>query len=118
MKILIVEDNRGMREMIKAILYDPANEFFECDDGKHALPQYERWHPDCVLMDIEMKGMDGIKATKALKQVHPEAWVIMVTNYGDRRTREAASSAGADGFVLKENLLKIKDLVTNRKEPW
>jgi CheY-like chemotaxis protein len=111
MRILIVEDNRGMREMIKTIMYDSGNEFFECSDGKDALPQYERCHPDCVLMDIEMNGMDGIAATRAIKERHPEARVIVVTNYGDKKTRTAAAEAGAENLVLKEDLLEVRRIV-------
>jgi CheY-like chemotaxis protein len=52
-----VEDNVVMREMIKRMVGDLADEISECEDGNQALAAYETSHPDCVLMDLEMPGM-------------------------------------------------------------
>jgi CheY-like chemotaxis protein len=111
MRVLIAEDNETMREMIKSLLGEPGTDVFECADGDAAVEMYDQLHPDCVLMDVEMEPMDGITATRKIKAAHPEARIVIVTNYGDRRTREAAEKAGADEFVDKENLLDIKDLM-------
>jgi CheY-like chemotaxis protein len=111
MRILIAEDNEQMRDMIKTIMTDPTHTFFECADGESAVVMYDRLRPDCVLMDVEMKPIDGLTATKRIKHSHPEAKIIIVTNYGDKRTRAAAAQAGADGFVEKENLVSLRMLV-------
>lgn len=111
MKILIVEDNRNMREMIKEILFEPSLEFFECDNGAEAVALFEREHPDCVFMDVEMSPVDGIAATRMIKKTHPEARIIIVTQHTDRLTRIAATDAGADGFVPKDNLLEAKNII-------
>jgi two-component system response regulator DegU len=108
MKVLIVEDNAVMREMIKRMVGDLADEISECEDGNQALAAYEAGCPDWVLMDIEMPGMDGITATRSLIKTHPEARVIIVTDYGDKPLRAAARAVGARGYVLKENLIEVR----------
>jgi two-component system response regulator DegU len=108
MKVLIVEDNAVMREMIKRMVGDLADEISECEDGNQALAAYEASRPDWVLMDIEMPGMDGITATRRLIKTHTEARVIIVTDYGDKPLRAAARAVGACGYVLKENLIEVR----------
>jgi CheY-like chemotaxis protein len=108
MKVLIVEDNAVMREMIKRIVGDLVDEISECEDGNQALAAYEARCPDWVLMDIEMPDMDGIAATRCLIKTHPEAKVIIVTDYGDKPLRAAAYAVGACGYVLKENLFEVR----------
>jgi len=111
MTILIVEDNEPMRELLKKLVRDLAEDLAECDDGAHALGAYQRRHPDWVLMDIKMKGMDGLAATRQIKAAFPEARIIMVTGHDDARLREAAQSAGACGYVHKENLLELRKIL-------
>lgn len=111
MKLLIVEDNWEMRRLLKRLLAGLAAEIYECDDGGEAAEVYSRTHPDWVLMDIEMKETDGIAATKLIKAFDPDAKVIIVTNYDEAALREAAHSAGACGYLLKENLLDLNRLL-------
>ena len=111
MKLLIVEDNREMRRLLKRLLAGLAAEIYECDDGSEATEVYSQTHPDWVLMDIEMKETDGITATKLIRAVDPDAKIIIVTNYDEATLREAAHSAGACGYLLKENLLDLNGLL-------
>ena len=66
---------------------------------------------DRVLMDLHMPGVDGLEATRRLCAAFPDAQVIIVTQYGDSHLREAATQAGACGYVLKENLLELRRLL-------
>lgn len=111
MKLLIVEDNARMRQMMKRMVGDLADHISECFDGDEALAAYAAEQPDWVLMDIEMKRMNGIAATRQLLAAHPEASVVIVTNYSDQTLREAAQKAGARGYVLKENLIDVRRLL-------
>ncbi len=63
LKVLIVDDNQQARRMIKHYLHELADVVAECEDGADALDCYEKNRPDWVLMDWEMKRMDGIAAT-------------------------------------------------------
>lgn len=111
MNILIVEDNARMRGMIKTVVGDLADEIFECDDGDDALSVYEQCKPDWVLMDIRMQHTDGLTATRQIKAAFADAKIIVVTNYNDLKLKEAAVSAGAFGYILKENLPEIRDIL-------
>lgn len=113
MKILIVDDNKLMRTTIRLLLHSPANEFEECEDGGTAVAAYDAFHPDLVLMDITMKGMDGITATKNICSRFPEANVVIVTDYDDDAIRKAATDAGASGYVMKEHLYEIRNIVNH-----
>ena len=112
MKILIAEDNAPLRRLMRGLLAPLTTEIFECCDGSEALAAYSMHQPDWVLMDILMKDLDGISATREIIAAYPEARVLIVTNYDDTDMREAARRAGASGYVLKENLLEVKHLLT------
>jgi CheY-like chemotaxis protein len=109
--VLIVEDNASVRRLIRSIVASVAEEIHECEDGATALAAYLEYSPDVVLMDIEMKELDGIAATVRIKAAHPAANIVMVTNYDDAELRQAAREAGACGYVLKHSLLEIKDVL-------
>jgi CheY-like chemotaxis protein len=112
MKLLIVEDNSGVRHLIRSLVASVADEIYECADGGEALALYTNQHPDFVLMDIEMKVVDGITATGRIRKFNPSARIIMVTDHDEPDLREMARLAGACGYVVKENLLKLIDLLT------
>jgi two-component system response regulator DegU len=110
-RVLIVEDSRLMRELIKMTLADVAEVVGECADGADALDAYTRLQPDWVLMDIEMKGVDGITATRQIIAAHPQARIMIVTDYNDDDLRHAAREAGASQYIVKENLLDILEIL-------
>lgn len=107
MKILIVDDNARMRELMRTFLKNVTAKFCECDDGGEALVSYANFHPDLVLMDWEMKQMDGITAMRQIINIYPEANIVLVTQYDDDELKSAAHEAGANGFVLKDDLQPI-----------
>jgi two-component system chemotaxis response regulator CheY len=111
MTVLIVEDNASVRRLMRSIVARVAHEIYECEDGADAVAAYLEYRPDFVLMDIEMKDLDGIAATKQIKAAHPAAKIIMVTNYDDTELRDAARTAGACGYVLKHSLLEVNGVL-------
>ncbi|MEX1140053.1 MAG: response regulator transcription factor [Bacteroidota bacterium] len=111
MKFLIVDDNQIMRYTIGRIVTQDGDEVIECEDGENALQMYTKHHPDWVLMDISMKNVNGIEATERITEKDPAAKVLIVTDYEDRFFRQAAMTAGALGFISKENLKDIKNLI-------
>ncbi len=114
LKFLIVDDNSGMRETLKKFVTLQGDEVIECDDGKDALSLYQHHHPDWVLMDIRMKGIGGIEATKNIVTSDLNAKVIIVTDYGDRSFQKAAKEAGAHSYVLKENLSELESIIREK----
>lgn len=111
MKLLIVEDSLSVRQILKSVVAPLAMEITECGDGGEALALYISNRPDFVLMDVDLGEMDGITATRRIKANDPHAKIIIVTNYDENDLREAARKAGACGYVLKENLLEVLELL-------
>jgi CheY-like chemotaxis protein len=111
MKLLIVEDNDEMRALLKSVIADLAETIIECWDGDQALTNYRQHRPDFVLMDIRMKRLDGIAATRQITAAFPNAAIVMVTDYDDARLRKAARAAGACGYVVKENILPLRKIL-------
>ena len=107
MILLIVDNNSSIRHVIRGIVSPVAEQIYECEDGADARATYLQHRPDFVLMDISMKSVDGLTATRQILEADPQARVIVVTNYDEADLREAASRAGACGYVLKENLLAL-----------
>jgi DNA-binding NarL/FixJ family response regulator len=109
--LLLVEDHAPMRETLRMLLADLAAPITECDNGAEVCACYAAAQPDWVLMDIELPGQDGITATRELLAAAPTARVLIVTSYDDADLRRAAQAAGARGYVLKENLLEVRQLL-------
>ncbi|MBI5022443.1 MAG: response regulator transcription factor [Ignavibacteriales bacterium] len=113
MKVMIVDDNASIRDMIRSILSTTADNVYECSDGNEALKSYQQFHPDWVLMDIKMKMMDGFEATQEILSEFPNAKIIMITQYDDPKLEEKARRIGAVEFVLKEKLVDIERIIKN-----
>ena len=114
---MIVDDNRKIRDVIKSVLFEQKAEIFECENAKSAIENYDCFRPDWVLMDIEMDGMDGIAAAKAIVKADADAKVVIVTNYDEPQFRYAARLAGAVAFVNKENLHELNRIINAGKGP-
>lgn len=111
MKLLIADDNADMRKMLKSICVNVFNSILECDDGDSAVRIYREEKPDWILMDIKMNKLDGISATMKIKSIHPEAKIIIVSQYNDENVVDAAKNSGAIEFVNKEDLSKILEII-------
>src|SRR5215467_8995689 len=113
MKVLIVEDNQAVRRVMKSLIADLADEIHECSDGAEALTAYCESQPDVVLMDIKMQQVDGLTATRMIKARHRHAHIIIVTNHDQHELRDAAHDAGARGYVLKEDLMALRQVLVD-----
>ncbi len=115
MNIMIVDDNPRMRRMVRAMISSEADGIFEFDDAARAVEEFPRTMPDLVLMDIVMKEMDGIEATRLLTKRYPSSRVVIVSQYSDEDLRKAAFEAGAVAYVSKEKLATLGDVVRSLK---
>lgn len=102
-RIAIVEDNKVIRESLAAYVHmDPGLRCVcTCASAEEALEQLPRQRPDVVLMDIQLPNQSGIECTTRLKQLLPEARIIIVTVYGNPDLIFKALRAGACGYLLK-----------------
>ena len=113
MKVLIVDDNKLVRDLVRDHLPPSADQVFECADGSEALSDYKKYHPDWVLMDQAMPVTDGITAIREIIAEFPTANICMVTAFEDEDIRAEALSAGARGFVLKDNLFELEEIIAS-----
>lgn len=101
-KILIVDDAAFMRMMIKDNLKKAGyTEFFEAGDGEAAVAIFNDQKPDLVLLDIAMPVKDGIQALQAMKQINPQAKVVMCSAMGQEGMVVEAIKLGALDFIVK-----------------
>jgi DNA-binding NarL/FixJ family response regulator len=103
-RLLIADDHALAREGMRSML---ANEpdlqiVGEAKDGEEALNLCRRFRPELVLMDVRMPKMDGLEATRAIKEVSPQTAILMVSTYESQEYLVEAIKAGAAGYVLKE----------------
>ena len=103
-RIIIADDHLVVREAIRVMLeMEPEFEVVgEASDGNKALELAAQLKPDLVLMDIRMEGMDGVEATRLLRQQFPNMGVLILTGFGDDEVLLNAVEAGAQGFLLKD----------------
>ncbi|MDH5716139.1 MAG: response regulator [Spirochaetia bacterium] len=101
-KVLIVDDSGYMRQVIRKYL-EPQGFIIigEAQDGWEAIQMFDELRPDVVTMDISMKKMGGIEATKKIKEIEPKAKVIMVSALGEARFIKEAIKSGASDFIIK-----------------
>jgi two-component system response regulator DegU len=111
MKVMIVDDNQAIHEIVRDALGPEVDDFADCSDGNEAVALYRTYHPDWVLMDIMMEKMDGLLATEAILAEDPHAKIIMITQHNEPSLREKAKRIGAVDFVLKENLEDLGHII-------
>jgi len=111
MQILIAEDDVHVRSLLHELMAPYAETIYESPDGEDALRQYAEHRPDLVLMDIRMPGTDGITATRKIVEMDSKARVLIVTEHGEAWFREDARKAGAAGYFLKDDMMRLQRYV-------
>ena len=101
--VLLVDDQALVRSGFRLILdaQDDMEVVGEASDGRAAVEEAARLHPDVVLMDVRMPEVDGIAATRTIVGERPEAKVLVLTTFDEDRVVYDAMKAGASGFLLK-----------------
>jgi two-component system, NarL family, response regulator DegU len=103
-KIAIIDDHQLFREGVKRILdFEPNFEVVaEGDDGSEALSLVETYHPDVIIMDINMPKINGVEATRELIDHYPDSKVLILSIHDDENYVSHALKTGATGYLLKE----------------
>ena len=110
-RTLVADDDAGFRQRVREFLAsEPDIEVVgEAGDGDEAIVRARELKPVLVLMDVRMPRMNGVGATRQLKDEMPEVEVIMVSVFDLPEYREAAMASGASGYVVKK--LMVEQLV-------
>ena len=105
LRILLADDHVTVRQGLKLLIdsQDDMTVVSEASDGAAAVEQARTIRPDVVVMDISMPGMNGLVATRTLKQIQPDSVVVILTRHGDDAYLQELLRAGADGYVLKQS---------------
>lgn len=103
-RILVVDDHPVVRDGLTGMLAGPSDldVVGEAANGNEAILAVQRLHPDVVLMDLQMPHTDGVAATAAITDAHPDVRVLVLTTYDDAPGIRAALAAGAAGYLLKD----------------
>ena len=111
-KILLADDHMVVRSGLSTVLavYDDMKLVGEAGDGEEAVRLCERLQPDVVLMDLLMPRMDGVTATRIIKERWPKIQVIALTSFKEKEYVEGAIKAGANGYLLKN--ISAEELVS------
>ncbi len=103
-RVLVVDDHQVIRSGLATLLESAGDISVDASaaSGQEALDAAADQPTDVVLMDLSMPTMDGIEATRRLREQHPDLRVVVLTSYGDRRRIIEALDAGACGYLLKD----------------
>jgi DNA-binding NarL/FixJ family response regulator len=111
MRCMIIEDNDGMRELLRQLLTDFFDDCTEARSGEEGLRMFAAAPVDLVIMDNILPGMDGIETAEELLKINSSVHVIMVTDFDDIPFRQAAMRAGIRGFYGKSNLMHLRSYI-------
>jgi signal transduction histidine kinase len=100
-KILLVDDEEGIRKVLDISLSDSGFKVFTAETGKEALDIFRKMQPPIVLTDIKMPGMDGIELLQKIKEESPDTEVIMITGHGDMELAIRSLKYDATDFITK-----------------
>ncbi|MBI6874517.1 response regulator [Clostridium aciditolerans] len=102
--VIVADDQELVREGIKMILslYEEINILGEAENGKQLIMLLEKLQPDVILMDVRMPIMDGVEATKIIKEKYKNVKVIILTTFNEDEYIFKAIKNRADGYLLKD----------------
>lgn len=102
--IAIIDDDESVCRALKRLLHSlgmKAETYTSSADFVELIEAIPAYHPDCVVLDVQMPTMSGIEVQARIRQTHPEMPVIFITAHDDRNARERVLAAGAVAFLRK-----------------
>ena len=112
-KVLIVDDEAGIRQALGQLLEFEGYEVKSADNATDGIMQYQQWRPHLVFLDVKMAGIDGLEALKRLREIDSAAVVVMVSGHATIQTAVEATQRGAYD-ILEKPLDTDRILVTLR----
>jgi two-component system nitrogen regulation response regulator NtrX len=100
-RVMIVDDEKGIREALKQVLEYEEIDVQVCASGHEATRVYPEFKPHLVFLDVKMEGMDGLETLKRLRELDQQAQVVMISGHGTIQTAVEATQLGAYDFLEK-----------------
>jgi two-component system response regulator AtoC len=100
-RVLVIDDDPGVRDYMEALVSRQGYQVFPAADGEEALGMLETAQPDLITLDVVLPGMDGLETLKQLKQRLPDVPVVMLSGHGQARNIVEAMRRGASDFLRK-----------------
>ncbi len=109
MKYMIIDDNVKIREIIREVVSKETDTIMEFNSGEEAFEALNYFMPDYILIDIHIKGTNGLEITKKILDKYPDIKVIIVSDYDMPSFHSVAKKFGAVKFISKDNLLLLRE---------
>ena len=117
-KLLIVDDESGIVEEVKAYFEEEGYQVFTADTGKDGVEALAKFKPDLLLLDMKLPDMSGIQVLKVCKDTLPGTKVIVNTGYVDQHIIDEAERLGRDSFLQKPfNLERLQQEIERLLAP-
>ncbi|HHY22372.1 MAG TPA: response regulator [Bacilli bacterium] len=113
-KVLVVDDQYGIRVLLKEILEKDGYAMYQAANGMQALTLIEQHQFDLVLLDVKLPGMNGLEILKQVKEQYPQVEVIMMTAYGELNLIKEARKLGALAYFTKPfDISEVRKIIAN-----
>lgn len=104
--VLIADDHTVLRELLQVQLREWFAELdiIEVEDGERAVAVATETRPDVIIMDLDLPGINGIEATRAIKQLRPDVRIVVLTVHELKAYQTEAKNAGASAYIAKRHI--------------
>ncbi len=114
-KVLVIDDQPGIRRLLVEVLAEEGYTVITASNGYEGVQQVKDEHPNLILMDMKMPGMDGIETLRELKRIGEADKVIMMTAYGELELVTQAQQLGAYAYITKPfDIIKLCQMVSDQ----
>lgn len=111
-KMLIVDDQKGIRKLLEELFKKEGFEVKVAADGREAIEEVREFVPDIILMDMKMPNMNGLEASQEILKTHQEIPIILMTAYGEMEVVKKALEIGVKKYITKPfDIVVIRDMV-------